>query len=294
MRRYNLGTDSITIDPVNGLIYFDRPTAVVAGTTVITPQNVMAFVAVATGSLNVIVPSPSTYSGTFYTVEGVQHTKTITVRDWSDASNLTNMTTFANEFLSSVENVVVEGSIPYNGLLTAFLVCGSAGQGVNITGNDGVNSFTTGWETLNLPVVSVELVFQSGVEGSSYRTNLQLSNRRGRHTADQFLRPGIYHQQLGGGGASFSGAGMTSLGLADGYTTATQQQQKADTRARRNHAGRPGRGQSAGRRDQRANRPESGEQPGRRNGRRSAAAATTSDRRPAQAGTGPELGSNTP
>jgi hypothetical protein len=204
---YNLGTVSITIDPVNGLIYFDRPTAVPGGTIVVYPVNVMAFVAVASGSLSTFAPSSTTYAGTLYTVEQIERTKTITCRDWTDQSNTTNMALFASEFLNSVENVVVEGSVPYNGLLTAFLVCGSAGQGVSITGTSGSTAYITGWDALNIPVVSVELIFQSGNTGTSYRTNLQLSNRRGRYTADQFLRPGVAHTQLGVEGTTYSGGG---------------------------------------------------------------------------------------
>ena len=228
---YNLGTASITLDPTNGLIYFDRPTAVLAGTTVVDPINVMAFVPVATGSLNTIVPqvggSPG-YAGTSFSVEGIRRTKIITVRDWTDQSNSVNMTTFATEYLNSVQNVVVEGSIAYNGLLTTFMTVGIAGQGVSITGS----TYTTGWDSLNLPVVSVEILFQSGPQGTSYLMNLGLSNRRGRYSADQFLRPGVSHAQLGVGD-TFSGTGAqvmandwTSSGLGGvGYSSDTRPQQ---------------------------------------------------------------------
>jgi hypothetical protein len=206
---------NITVDPVGGFVYFDRPTAFIinqAAGTYIPPFNVVALLAVANGSLKVVAPSPTTFSGTLFTVEGVERTKIITVLAWTDQSNVGSMSTFAGEFLDSVQDVVVEGTVPYFGMLTTYLTCGATGQAVSITGNDSVNAYVTGWEALALPVVSVELIFNCGADGTSYQTNLQLSNRRGRYTADQFLRPNILGSQLGlgwGGESTFSGA--TSL-----------------------------------------------------------------------------------
>jgi hypothetical protein len=200
---FNLSYGTISIDPVNGLVYFDRPTAVVAGTTVVKPVNVIVFLPVATGTLSAFAPSSSGHAGTLFTVEAVSRTKIITVRDWLDGSNQTTMNTFASEFLDSVKDVVVEGSLPYQGLLSTYLTCGATGQAVSIAGS----SYTTGWESLALPVVGVELVFNCGPEGTSYQTNLALSNRRGRYTADQFLRPGVTQIQLGGGDGNAIAAG---------------------------------------------------------------------------------------
>ena len=209
---YNTASMGLTVDPVNGYVYFDRPTALTFGNSVTPPDNVIAFLPVANGSLSVTVPSSSTYSGTLYTVEGVQRTKIITVRDWKDYSNTTNMTAFANEFLASVQDVVVEGTIPYYGLLTTYLTIGASGQAISIAGNDTVHAYTTGWETLNLPVVSVEVAFQSGSEGTSYAMALHVSNRRGRYNSDQFLRPNVTGMQLGGGTGVFGASAPTYAG----------------------------------------------------------------------------------
>jgi hypothetical protein len=206
---FNLSYGTISVDPVNGLIYFDRPTAVVAGTTVVKPTNVIVFIPVASGTLSAFAPSPSTFAGTLFTVEGLSRTKIITVRDWLDGSNQTTMNTFASEFLDSVKDVVVEGSLPYNGLLSIFLTCGASGQAISITGS----SYTTGWESpQSLPVVGVELMFNSGPQGTSYQMNLAVSNRRGRYTADQFLRPGVTQGQLGGD--TFSGGASNAIAFS--------------------------------------------------------------------------------
>ncbi len=217
---YQTAAMDITGDPVNALIYFARPTALTFGSQTTPPANVIAFVPVANGSLNVTVPTGSPgYSGTLYTVEGIQRTKVITIRDWKDYSNTANMTTFATEFLTSVNNVVVEGTVPYYGLLTTYLTVGASGQAVSIAGS----TYTTGWESLTLPVVSVEVAFQSGAEGTSYAMVLHVSNRRGRFNSDNFLRPNVTGQQLGGGGGAFGASAPVMpegpTGPASAWTT---------------------------------------------------------------------------
>lgn len=197
---YNAVSCGITLDPTNGLIYFDQPTQVTAFGTQTPVQwaaNVQAFVPVAVGTLAAYAPSSTTYAGTLYTVEGVERRKVITVLEWRDYSNAANMATFAAEVLDSVKDVVVEGTVPYLGLPTAYL---TPGQTVSIAGQ----GYTTGWESLNLPVASVEVEFQSGDSGTSYLTTLHLSNRRGRYSAENYLRPGITGAQFGTDSEVFS------------------------------------------------------------------------------------------
>lgn len=207
---YNTTSVGVTVDPVNGLVYLDMPAQVCAyglNTPVKWPANVMAFLPVAVGTLSAYAPSSSSYAGTLYTVEGIRRTKIITATEWRDYSNQTNMNTFASEFLDAVKDVVVEGTVPYHGLMTGYL---SPGQAVSIAG-DG---YTTGWESLALPVVSLEVVFQSGSQGTSYQTTLHLSNRRGRYSSANFLRPNITGAQLGAD-ESFSVAGPTFTGVVN-------------------------------------------------------------------------------
>jgi hypothetical protein len=206
----NSATDLLQIDPVNGLIYFSRPTQTIFGMPQ-WPDNVRVFVPVAYGTLSAYAPGPSTYSGTLDSIEGIQRTKTITCLDWKDYSNQTNMNTFASEFLDSVKDVVVEGTVPYNGLLSAYLTPGSA---VSIAGTSGSTPYTTGWESLALPVVSVEVRFQPGAEGTSYFTTLHLSNRRGRYSAENFLRPNISGSAFGSDEVFTAGPNMVANTLA--------------------------------------------------------------------------------
>ena len=193
----NSATDLLQIDPVAGIIYFSRPTQTIFGMPQ-WPDNVRIFIPVAYGTLAAYAPplsptnstQPGGYAGTTYSVEGIQRRKVITALDWKDYSNQANMALFASEFLDSVKDVVVEGVVPYHGLLSSYLVPGKA---VSIAGS----GYVTGWESLALPCVSVEVRFQPGPEGTSYHTTLHLSNRRGRYSSENFLRPNITGSAFG-------------------------------------------------------------------------------------------------
>jgi hypothetical protein len=188
---YNQASIGVQIDPVSGTITTVAPTSLVYGGGVVTPPiDVQVFLPVANGSLAVQAPAGGGYTGTLYTVEGISRTKTVTVREWRDYSLNTNMQTYANELFDTIKNVVVEGTIGYLGLASAYL---APGQAVNITGN----GYTTGYESVALPVASIDIQFNAGPEGTSYFSTLQLSNRKARYTGDVFVRPAVTGQQLG-------------------------------------------------------------------------------------------------
>jgi hypothetical protein len=243
---YNIATVGVTLDPVAGLVYFDKPTYLINNAV---PSNVQVFVPVATGALQAWAPSSSTYSGTLYTVEGIQRTKIMTVLDWKDYSNQLNMNTFANEYLTSVNNVVVEGTMPYHGLpATTYL---APGQAVSIAGN----GYTTGFESVALPIVGLEVHFQNGPNGTSYETAFHLSNRRGRFSPANFIRPSIKPFDFGQGTTiGATGLAQGSMAAVSGETTysedanaavsAGRQQQAEDVadQDQNRHYQRPGRG----------------------------------------------------
>jgi len=197
---YNQSAIGVQIDPISGTITTVTPTSLVYGGGVVTPPtDVQVFLPVANGSLSVQAPSGGGYAGTLYTVEGISRTKTVTVRDWRDYSLNTNMQTFANELFDSICDVIVEGTIGYLGLATTYI---APGQAVSITGN----GYTTGWESVALPVASLDIQFNPGPQGTSYVSTLHLSNRKQRYSGDVFLRPAVTGQQLG-------------LGSSPGFTT---------------------------------------------------------------------------
>jgi hypothetical protein len=191
---YNQSSIGVQIDQVSGTITTVSPTSLVYGGGVVTPPtDVQVFLPVANGSLQVQSPSAGGYAGTLYTVEGVERTRTVTVREWRDYSLNANMQAYSDQLFSALCDVVVEGTIGYLGLATTYL---APGQAVSITGS----SYTTGYESVALPVASIDITFQPGPTGTSYVSALHLSNRRQRYTGDVFIRPAITGQQIGGQG----------------------------------------------------------------------------------------------
>ena len=191
---YNQSSIGVQIDPVSGTITTVSPTSLVYGGGVVTPPtDVQVFLPVANGSLQVQSPSTGGYAGTLYTVEGIERTKTVTVREWRDYSLSANMQAYSDQLFSAFCNVVVEGTIGYLGLATTYL---TPGQAVSITGN----GYTTGYESVALPVASIDIQFNPGPGGTSYVSTLHVSNRQARYTGDVFIRPAVTGQQIGGQG----------------------------------------------------------------------------------------------
>jgi len=213
---YNESDFSVTVDPESGTLSFPRPTSLVYGGGVVTPpSNVMVFVPVATGDLQSWYPSSSTYGGTLYTVEGIHRTKTITLRDWTEYGANANIATFAYEQFTSFCDVVIEGTISYLGLAAHYL---APGQAISITGQ----GYTTGYESVALPVASAEVLFQPGAAGTSYITICHLSNRRQRYTGEVYVRPEARGQEFSGANIDWGTA--FSRQLPD-YLTAEEQLQ---------------------------------------------------------------------
>lgn len=206
----------VQIDPVAGTITTVSPTSLVFGGGQVTPPNdVQVFLPVATGALEVESPGGGGYGGTLDTVEGIQRTKTITVREWRDYSLNGQMQTYCDEQFDAIKDVVVEGVLPCLDMLTTYL---TPGQSVSIAG-DG---YTTGFEGLDLPVASVDVIFNNGPESTFYHMNLHLSNRKARYSGDLFTRPSVTGQALGlnGGGidaGAIAGAVQSSLAGADAW-----------------------------------------------------------------------------
>ena len=92
------------------------------------------------------------YSGTAYSVNGVQRTLYKDYPSWTDYGNQAAMNILAAEVLATVQNTVVEGTLSYFGKQATFLLLG---QAINITGN----GYTTGYEAIAAPARSVVLDF---------------------------------------------------------------------------------------------------------------------------------------
>lgn len=178
-----------TIDPASSHVLLNIPSAMVYttdGKTPVIPDDVQAFLAVANGTLQAVYPPDSgglpQYAGTSYTVDGVQRTKVFTVNDWRDYSNQDNMDLYAFEAHGALSDAVIEGTIPYFGLLPALL---APGVKLNVAASD----YTTGYEAINAPVVAVDLEFNEGGQPTLYVMSLHVSTRRAPYSGAAFRRP---------------------------------------------------------------------------------------------------------
>jgi hypothetical protein len=187
----------VSVDPTSGTVLTARPTALVFSPDEVTSTPVndfQAFLPVHVGALLSVYPPDSmgspTYSGTAYTALGLQRTKVISCNDWRDSSNTANMTTMAQEFLDTVKDIVYEGSIPYFGLLSSTL---TIGHKLNIAGH----GYSTGWETINLPIIAVDLEYRERSGATNYITTLTISNRRAPYSGAPLMRPAIVGQPIG-------------------------------------------------------------------------------------------------
>lgn len=199
-------TVPFTFDPSTGNIYFAKPTALVFGGGISTPPTeVRVLLAVAdpaglkayapaTTSDGTVLATPA-YIGTGADPPlSLTRRKIITVHDWKDygtTNNQTSMATFAKEWLNSAKDVVFEGTVPYHGLIAGMLNFGNA---VTLTGSD----FTTGLESIPLPVIEAILDFHEDETGAtSYTMALNCSNRRQRYSADVFTKPPLRPHLIG-------------------------------------------------------------------------------------------------
>lgn len=210
----------ITIDSANGVIYTDKPTALVFsadGTTAVAPDDVQCLLPVVVGTQTAVYPADSggspVYSGTCYSVEGISRTKFVTVNDWRDPANQTNMNTYAQELWGALSDTVTEGTVVHHDRLDAALV---PGRRVNVDA-----SYTTGWESIECPIVSVDLDVNEADGATSYTTTLHCSSRRAPYSGQIFQRPTQTGMPLFTWGQSFGGlarmAGLPTMpGLRPG------------------------------------------------------------------------------
>lgn len=187
---YTQSPCGLSIDPESGTILLNKPAQLAYSPdnrTPVWPDNVQAFLAVADGVLSVVYPPDAygspVYGGTSYTVEGLERTKTVSANDWKDPGATANQLLFAQKIWQSVSNTVIEGSLPYYGLLESVL---TPGLSINIA----ADTYVTGWESVDVPIVSVDLTFnEGGGSGTSYDMEIHVSNRRAPYSGEVFRRP---------------------------------------------------------------------------------------------------------
>lgn len=182
---------AFTSDAATGTLRFIAPTYIVANNA--PPQDLWVYLPIQSNPNTAVQPPdagtpPATapaYAGTSHAVEGLQKTLTCTVEPWRDPAQLSQVRAYAADLLDSVKDTVVEGSIVYYGLFEPALVFGLAAA---VAGDDGAGAYPTGWETLNLPILEVDVEWAQR-QGYDYRTTLHASNRRSHYGVGMFMRP---------------------------------------------------------------------------------------------------------
>lgn len=223
---YQEGISGISVDTGSGIVRFNYPTRQTAGKE---PDDVEVWIPIYTDVNTAIWPADVSgspvYDGTSNTVDGLEKTLTVSVRQWRDPAQNASMLIFAADLLDSVKDAICEGVITYIGLYEPALAPGTA---YSITGE----TYTTGWEGLSLANVETELAWS--VDGQKWVTSIRVSNRRAHFSAEAFLHPdrtGVTFD-FGGGYLDATGfAGPTSLTNLTEFTVgniAAASQQNAD------------------------------------------------------------------
>lgn len=188
----------MTVDIKNGYFYAEKPVVTYFGTTANLklggantdgiPDDVRVFAAVRTGNLEAIRPANdvngnAVFSGTANSVEGIQETLTVTMRDWLDPGNQNTMENYAQDLLESVQDTVCEGVIPLVGYRSQYLT--NFGISAQVWGPSG--SYSVPWENhVTFPIVRTALEFSQ--VGPRYRTIIYISNRRSAFTEEIYRR----------------------------------------------------------------------------------------------------------
>ncbi len=154
-----------------------QPNLDLGGAAVTIPDDVQAAIPYSRGTLSARAPSTG-YSGTLYTVAGVQRVATVDAPQWIWAGDQSIYNDYAAMKLDTVKNTVITGNVTYLGLYANALTLGIA---LNIAGS----SYTTGWESINAPVRSVSIAWPP--DGPvNFVTSMTVNNRRKQATGDNF------------------------------------------------------------------------------------------------------------
>jgi hypothetical protein len=207
---------SFNYDTTTGTIIFTYPTALIYGQPPDgqKPDDIRCMLAVNSTYNTVRVPT-SGWSGTSFTHDGMENTLTVSIPEWTDPLNAVNVTAYAADLLTSVQDTVISGKLSYLGLLEEVLTMGVA---IQIAENYGAAPYTsTGFEDIALPVDAVQVHFMQG-SGTIHETVMSVSNRRSHYTADEFLRPNrpMVLKNIDYGGpviqGQYSGVGQATAG----------------------------------------------------------------------------------
>lgn len=217
------GPAQFTVLPATGQVLFIRPVveqvnsiAALNSGTYAAPVDVYMLLAYSRGALTTSYPS-SGYTGTAYTKAGLSRTQYVDQYDWSYYGNSSVMNGLAQMLCVAVSNTLTEGTISYKGLYSVPQDP-TGGYLLNIA----ATTYTTGDESLAIPLRGYTVRYLTEGGGLNYATQLRCSNRQDPRTGAGFydhlsvLGSGLRFGSLpeggfGGGAPQF--AGMSGFGF---------------------------------------------------------------------------------
>ena len=201
-------TPPFTVDPVNGQILFVRPVVelgnsptvlATGGSGVAVPDSIYGMLAYSRGAMTTVYPPDSSgpvYSGTAYTVGGLERTQVCDVDNWTYQGNASVVNGLAQMIQTSTRDTVIDATVDYKGWWTTP-IDPSGGHLLNFAGN----GYTTGDESLNISLRGYTVRYHTdGGDGLIYSTHLRVSSRKDMRTAESQYT----HLSALGSGSMFS------------------------------------------------------------------------------------------
>lgn len=209
----------MVVDPINGDIVFVRP-VVEGGNTVAVlntggagvqvPFDITALLAYSRGALSTTYPT-SGYSGTAYSIGGLQRAGYCDVPTWTYFGNSPVLAQLAQMLQQSVGNTIVEGSVSYRGFYKPALNPAPALAVPGYLLSFSAAHYTTGWESLQVPIRAYSVQYQTDGGGLRHTTELRVSTRQDPRTGENYyahlstMGSGVFETGLEG---SFGGGKM--------------------------------------------------------------------------------------
>jgi hypothetical protein len=191
--------------PDTGQVLFDRPVIEllnsqaalnIGGGSVTIYDDIWMLLAYSRGALTAPYPADVAgvpqYAGTSYSAAGLSRTLYADVDTWRYEGNQSTMVSFAQMVHGSVSDTVVEGTVKYKGYYTT-VEDPTGGHKLNIA----AAYYTTGDESLAIPVRAVTYRYESAGGGLLYETEMRCTSRRDPRTDQGFY---LHLSQLGTGG----------------------------------------------------------------------------------------------
>jgi hypothetical protein len=209
------GYPPFTVDPVNGQICFVRPVVEMGnsvsvlnqgGTNVKGPSDVTAFLAYSRGALETTFPT-SGFQGTAFTQAGLERTGFCDVPSWTYFGNSPILAQLAQMLEISIGNTLMEGAVHYKGFYQVPLNP-TSGSTPGFLLNFSAVDYTTGWESLNIPIRSYSVTYQVRGGGLNYVTDMRVSTRQDPRTGENYYA----HLSVRGSGVFVPRGGETFYG----------------------------------------------------------------------------------